>query len=196
MDLLNQAALLNTQAIAYLESEQAEVAHRHFRAAIRAISTAASFDFARTDVNLPALPLYRAMVLPAVPSQPKSSALNIVYEISIENDGKPLHIQTLTLYSAVLIFNCSVCLQRSGSEPALAKAYQLYLQSMSLLQPCVETMEYCKDIQVLILRNEAKFFYSINDYSSVRCILDKLFLVSLRDKITREKSSELIASEA
>ena len=192
MDNLKHAALLNNSAIDLLRSGESAAAFNHFRSAIQTVATAtASCNDESTNeaTDTLLLPRYHKVDLPSSPN----SALNHVYEFSAEL-GDITNAQAPTVYWVVLIFNCATCLHRNGSDSSLHKAFNLYLQCLGLLEPLFSNLDCCDEMLASVLRNQADLFYRLNDFYSVRCTMDKLFLIQQRHRIM--KTTTIIAPEA
>ena len=113
--------------------------------------------------------------------------------VRIDGEGE-MTTELVALYSAILIFNCAVCLQRNGSEKAMCKASTLYMQSWQLLEPMfsspcsLQVFGFdCSDLLAGILGNQANIFYQCYDFHSVRCIMDQLFLLTHREQLSESK---------
>ena len=193
MDHLIQVTLMNSTAIDLMKSGQHAPAFRTYRSAIQAVASASCHPVAPGNSKMCALPLYQKVELPSttnVSPVPRSEeTLNHVYKFS-SVEGQPvirnaseMSVEALAIYSAVLIFNCATCLHRSGTGQGLMKAANLYTKCLQVLEQ-LSPYDACDELLGSVLRNQAHLFYSLNDFTSVRYIMDKLFLVQQRRRLS------------
>lgn len=207
--------MLNSIAIDLMKSGQPAPAFRTFRSAIQAVGSASCHPVVSGNVNkyqqtgiapVCLLPRCQKVELPSTtyvsPVPSNEETLSHVYKFS-SAEGQPgientsgMSVEALVIYSIVLIFNCATCLHRSGSDQGLLKAAGLYMQCLQLLEP-LSSSDACDELLGSVLRNQAHLFYSLNDYTSVRCIMDKLFLVRQRRRLSFSTDADAtIAPEA
>jgi hypothetical protein len=190
MDFVSNAASLNRDAIQYLLMGNSSGAFATFRGAIQLLSHCSNTDrhsLAETGgvalvhcSTIGQIPLERLSkdFQPGMPFAQGNILVANLYEFSPE--GQELSTDLLAYYSAIIIYNCALCLHQKGSPATMAKASILYLQCLDLIEPLQLD---CPTLLVSILQNQANIYYNLNDFHSVRYTMDKLFLVTQRNRI-------------
>lgn len=195
--LLTQASLLNSSAIHLLQSGNSSDAFAQFRRAIQVISRCTCIESSLEQAagadsveckTVGQIPLARISGMPTT----DNSLMASVYEFTPE--GEELTLERIAYYSAVVIYNCAVCLHQRGSPMGLVKASHLYAQCLDLLEP-IQSQQDCANLMESVLQNQANIYYNLGDFYRVRHTMDKLFLVTQRKRIL-SGSAITIAPEA
>ena len=91
--------------------------------------------------------------------------------------------------SCVLLFNLALALHQRGTllkdEVALRKAAYLYEHSLEILALVADCLQDSEVVTAEALKNLADIYSEIGNVSGLRCVLDALVLLGVRDIISR-----------
>jgi tetratricopeptide (TPR) repeat protein len=201
MESLKLTCHLNTLANQLLLSGDAASAFGHYRTAIQLL-TECQAAMESENIVLPSSGRYTAAGQIAVarrwlPNQDAASSDDCfwspLYEFSLDNEDCDLTLNSLAFYSAIVIYNCALCLHQRQGSVALQKASNLYTQCAELLQPLTSQLD-CNGVLASVLQNQANIYYNLNDFHSVRYLMDKAFLLRINKEALSNAST--IAPEA
>ncbi|CAB9501097.1 expressed unknown protein [Seminavis robusta] len=216
MEYLKLAAHLNTCANQLLLTGDASQAFGHYRTAIRLLSQCQQVTSDQENDNddrarhaiVGQVSLARRC-LTEQDMMEKECFASPVFEFAYHGNDKEqdqdqeLTLNMLAYYSAVLIYNCAVCLHKRGGWSALQKANTLYNQCIELVQPLItepSTATSCHHYELMacVLRNQANIFYQLNDFSNVKYLMDKVFLLQQQERMMKsaQSSANAFAPEA
>lgn len=109
------------------------------------------------------------------------------------DSAQELTAETVTICSALAIYNCALCFHTTGNEKGFRKALSLYKQSLDLLD-MVQNKAVVLNAVKTILRCQADIFFLIQDLYCARYVLEKLYLISQEECIISTALAEFITA--
>jgi tetratricopeptide (TPR) repeat protein len=207
MEYLELTCQLNTRANQLLLSGDAASAFGHYRAAIKLLNDCQVAHLAIESDHIiltessgrytvaGQVAVARRCISKQDAAPSDDCFWSPLYEFSLDDKGCKLNVNLLAFYSAIVIYNCAVCLHQRRGWMVLQKASNLYAQCAELLQPLTFQLD-CNEVLASVLQNQANIYYNLNDFHSVRSLLDKVFLLQQQDCIKQEANANTIAPEA
>ncbi|CAB9515905.1 expressed unknown protein [Seminavis robusta] len=193
MEPLRQATALNEQGIHLVTSGQPNEALRCFKSGLALLATVAASEEA--PVISPPAKFGGTTASANTSIVVKATDKDVFFEISsVESHHGVIHPSTdhLSLYSAALIFNCAIALERkasSCSDLAVAykvsdKARRLLERSLQLLGMIHQARQFnCSEAITHVVRRLASHFHRMGDYVSVMRLLDGLMQLGIASAI-------------
>jgi hypothetical protein len=213
MNFLHEVSQLNNEGARLLSSGQPKSSFKHFKAGLQYLKNGCT-QFAsqqqpdtvlkdsrscssRHQVSLrKAVPVpllndpkrfYTQMLQQKLSSVPQEYVLKQAFVFQAQG---PVTVEKQSLASAVLMYNYALGLHMKG-EQHFDRALFLYRQSLQLLTHISDSCADCTDLITAILKNEADIFYRLNDFQSVRLVLDELFLLTQKLAVRKTLSDHL-----
>jgi len=190
---LQQAFILNSNGIGLLASGDARAAFGCFRQALTLLSEASASS---EVIDLPPQPEnvqehMQHLILvslsdmdPAVMTFPNEAILIATSEQEL---AESMTLENLTLFSAAVIFNCAVAMDRkaaycdtsSSLDSHLERATRLYAHCLQLLGSSSSGGSSLLAFVDRATRGMASNLYSLGDFGSVRSLFDDLLLLQV-----------------